>query len=171
MFCPRCGAENRLAEGYCTHCGEWLPDLDSSAHRRRHGPRTPEQKLRVMMMFSAINSALALFSSIALYATYLGRKDAQWSVHVAAACCLVIAIHQMLSFVFNLQIQRRLKKARTTRGVESNMLAATQQRAPELQAADTSQFVTAARGQSVTEGTTELLEAVPRRMNETGERR
>ncbi|MGB8509113.1 MAG: hypothetical protein WCD76_12070, partial [Pyrinomonadaceae bacterium] len=100
MFCPRCGGENRLTEGYCTHCGEWLPDLDASAHPRRRGPRTPEQKMRAMMIFSLLNGALALFSAIALYATYLGRRDAQWSVYVAAACCLVIAVHQTFSFVF-----------------------------------------------------------------------
>lgn len=169
MFCPRCGSENRLAEDYCTRCGDWLPDLDAQAHRHRRSPRTPEQKMRAMMVFSVVNAALALFSSIALYATYLGRKDAQWSVYIAAACCLVIAIHQMLSFVFNLQIQSRLKRARE-RGAESATLPSVPPRAPELQAADASQFV-GVRGASVTEGTTELLETVPRRMGEAGEPR
>lgn len=169
MYCPRCGGENRQAEGYCTHCGEWLPELDARTRPHRRGPRTPEQKMRVMMVFSALNAAFALFSSISLYATYLGRSDAQWSVYVAASFCLVIAVHQTLSFIFNLQIQRRLKNARATNDT-APALSEKPRQAPSLSAADTSQFINA-RGGSVTEHTTELLDAVPRRGREAGEGR
>ena len=157
MFCPKCGAENRQAEGYCTRCGEWLPDLGEPRRLGRRLPRTPEQRLRVMAIFSAVNAALALFSSIALYATHLGDPDnAKWSVFAAAACCMVIAAHQTVSFVFNLQLQRRLKKARAS-DAEARAVVSGEPRA--LGAADARPF---ADVRSVTEGTTELLEPQPR---------
>ena len=159
MFCPRCGAENRQAEGYCTRCGEWLPDLDSRGGLKGRRPRTPEQRLRAMAVFSALNASLALFSSLALYATHLGRAEgARWSVFLAAAFCLVIATHQTISFVFNLQLQARLRKARRS---DAQARAAPPTAEPRP--------LGAARAEplggfgSVTEGTTELLYPEPRR--------
>ena len=111
-----------------------------------------------MAAFSAVNAALALFSSIALFATHLGRADdAHWSVFVAAACCMVIAAHQTVSFVFNMQIQRRLKKARANNAEPRAVTSGDEPRA--LGAADARPF---ADVRSVTEGTTELLEPQPR---------
>ena len=167
MFCPRCGAENRQAEGYCTRCGDYLPELDASGRlirRRRAG--TPEERLRKMAIFSAINAALALFSSLALYAAHLGRAgDAHWTVFAAAACCLVIAGHQTVSLVLNLQLQHRLKKARASDAAAHNAVAEAKAFAEgngprALGAADESGF---ADVRSVTEHTTELLEPLPRR--------
>jgi hypothetical protein len=160
MFCPRCGAENRQAEGYCTRCGEWLPDLDSrGGFRGRRGPRTPEQRLRAMAIFSALNAALALFSSVALYATHLGREsEGDWAVYLAAAFCLVIATHQTISFIFNLQLQRRLKKARKS---DAQARAVPPPEEPRALGAAEAQPLGGVG--SVTEGTTELLEQPPRR--------
>lgn len=171
MFCPHCGAENRLAEGYCTRCGEYLPDLKSQGGgwppRRR--PRTPEQKMRVMAVFSAVNAALALSSSIALYATHLGRAsdpDTHWAVFMAAAFCMVIAAHQTVSFIFNMQLQSRLKKARQS---DARAREAEGAGARELGGADARRALGEPDAapfegvRSVTENTTELLEPVPRR--------
>ncbi len=110
-----------------------------------------------MIVFNGLSALLALFSAIALYATYLNTPEAKWSVYVAGACCLVVAIHQMLSMAFALELKLRLKRSHTNAG-----------RAIELEAGDsvvaldggkTTQFVNAPL---VTENTTELLEAVPR---------
>lgn len=165
MFCPHCGAERRLAEGYCTRCGEYMPDPEAPA---RVGTSRPEGKMKEMAIFSAINAVLALFSAIALYATHLGNADeARWTVFAAAACCTVIAVHQIVSFVFNMQLQGRLKRARESdararaaEGAGATPAAVGAGPARALAGADASAF---AGVRSVTESTTELLEPVPRR--------
>ena len=53
---------------------------------------------------SALSTIAALFSAIALYATYVGAGDAKWSVYVAAAFCLCIAGWQTSSFVVGPQV-------------------------------------------------------------------
>jgi hypothetical protein len=90
-------------------------------------------------------------------ATYLNTPDAKWSVYVAGACCLVIAVHQMVSMAFALELKLRLKRDRNDA-----------RQATELEAGDS--FAALANGKTthfvdaplVTENTTELLEAVPR---------
>ena len=110
-----------------------------------------------MLVFNSLSALLALFSAIALYATYLNTLEAKWSVYVAGACCFVIAIHQMLSFAFALELKLRLKRGHTKDrqaiGSETGGSVAA------LRGGETTQFID---GQSVTEQTTELLEAVPR---------
>ena len=61
---------------------------------------------------SALSTLAALFSAIALYATYLGSGEAKWSVYVAAAFCLCIAGWQVSSFIVTLKLRQRLKKGR-----------------------------------------------------------
>ena len=113
--------------------------------------------MNTMIIFNSLSAFLALFSAIALYATYLGTPEAKWSVYVAGACCCVIAIHQMISFAFALELKLRLKRSHSDA-----------RRAIELEAGDsvaalasgkTTQLV---ESPLVTENTTELLEAVPR---------
>ena len=157
MFCMHCGAGSQRPDAYCTRCGEWLPDANLPASRRRHS-KTPAEKMSMMLTFSAINAALALFSAIALYATYLGREEARWSIYVAASFCLVIAIHQTISLVLNLQLRRRLARGRAAQP-ESLAAPAEVPAARSLGAADDGPF---ADVRSVTENTTELLAGVPR---------
>ena len=157
MFCMRCGAGNQRADAYCTRCGEWLHDPALPAARRRHS-KTPAEKMSMMLTFSAINAALALFSAIALYATYLGREEARWSIYVAAAFCLVIAVHQTISLVLNLQLRSRLARGRDARPA-SPAPPTDVPAAHSLDAADDRPF---ADVRSVTENTTELLSGVPR---------
>ncbi len=100
---------------------------------------------------SAFSTLAALFSAIALYATYLGSGDAKWSVYVAAAFCLCIAAWQASSFVVGLRLRQRLKKAREG-------LASTPELQPKpphqaLEAGDRAALVDS----SVTENTTTLL--------------
>ena len=106
---------------------------------------------------SALSAAIALFSAIALYATYLGTDEAKWSIYIAAAFCLCIAGWQLSSFVVGLKLRRRLNRARE--GVEVDSQLKEGQGAPALPPSDMSNFV---RAQSVTENTTELLQSLDR---------
>src|SRR5882724_9967941 len=108
MFCPNCGAADQSQTAFCKRCGEWLPDRKSFAGR---GASKPEERIRTMIVFNGLSALLALFSGIALYATYLNTPEAKWSVYVAGACCFVIAIHQMISFAFALELKLRLKRS------------------------------------------------------------
>ena len=154
MFCMHCGAGSQRPDAYCTRCGEWLPDANLPASRRRHS-KTPAEKMSMMLTFSAINAALALFSAIALYATYLGREEARWSIYVAASFCLVIAVHQTISLVLNLQLRSRLARGRAEQTPSPDGATA----ARSLDAADDRPF---ADVRSMSENTTELLAGVPR---------
>jgi hypothetical protein len=113
MFCPNCGAADQSQTAYCKRCGEWLPDRKSFGGR---GASKPEERIKTMIVFNGLSALLALFSAIALYATYLNTPEAKWSVYVAGACCLVIAVHQMLSMAFALELKLRLKRGRTDAG-------------------------------------------------------
>ena|SRR5437870_5515278 len=152
MFCPNCGAAEQGPHAYCKRCGEWLADKKSG-----RGASKPEGRMTTMIVFNSLSAFLALFSAIALYGTYLGTPEAKWSVYVVGACCCVIAIHQMISLAFALELKLRLKRghadARQAIGSDAGgRLAA-------LGSGDTTQFVDAP---SVTEKTTDLLETVPR---------
>ncbi|HYM01050.1 MAG TPA: hypothetical protein VEZ90_18975 [Blastocatellia bacterium] len=153
MFCPECGAADQRVDSYCRKCGQWLADHKSL---RTHRARTPDHILKDIMVFSGVNALLALTSAIVLYATYLGSKDAKWSVYVAAALSLVISIHQTVSFFFNLQLRRRFSRQRqvedVTAGrdsVQENIL---------MPASSAGDLISQA---SITERTTELLEPAP----------
>jgi hypothetical protein len=153
MFCPNCGAADQISNAYCKRCGEWLANKKSF---RGAGSSKPEERITAMIVFNGLSALLALFSAIALYATYLNTPEAKWSIYVAGACCFVIAIHQMLSFAFALEFKLRLKRGHTDTGSaigsEAGSVAA-------LGSGEMAQFVDV---RSVTEKTTELLEAVPR---------
>jgi hypothetical protein len=106
---------------------------------------------------SALSAIVALFSAIALYATYLGTDEAKWSIYLAAAFCLCIAGWQASSFVVGLKLRRRLNRARADVQIDLQLNEATA--APALPPADMTNFV---RAQSVTENTTELLQPLDR---------
>lgn len=65
-----------------------------------------------MAMFNAFSLFAALTSAIALYATYLGTDEAKWSVYVAAAFCLVIAVHQSFALGYAIELKLRHSRAR-----------------------------------------------------------
>jgi len=154
MFCPTCGAADQSPHAYCKRCGQWLADKKSFGGS---GGSKPEQRMTAMIVFNGLSALLALFSAITLYATYLNTPEAKWSVYVAGACCLVIAIHQMISLVFALELKLRLKRGQTD--AKQTTVSKSGDTAAALGVGETAQFVDA---RSVTENTTELLEAVPR---------
>ena len=154
MFCPNCGAADQSPNAYCKRCGEWLADKKSFGGR---AASKPEQRMTSMIVFNGLSALLALFSAIALYATYLDTPEAKWSVYVAGACCFVIAIHQMISMGFALELKLRLKRGHTDAG--QTVVPEAAKSIPALGSGETTEFVDA---RSVTENTTELLAAIPR---------
>jgi hypothetical protein len=155
MFCPACGAADQSPNAYCKRCGEWLTDKRSFGGR---GASKPEQRITSMIVFNGLSALLALFSAIALYATYLNTPEAKWSVYVAGACCFVIAIHQMISMGFALELKLRLKRGQSDPGQQA-IISKPGDIVAALSSGKTTQFV---QPPVVTESTTELLEAVPR---------
>lgn len=154
MFCPNCGAADQSPNAYCKRCGEWLADKKSFGGS---GGSKPEQRMTAMIVFNGLSALLALFSAITLYATYLNTPEAKWSVYVAGACCFVIAIHQMISLAFALELKLRLKRGQTD--ARQAIVSEAGDSVAALDSGKTTQFVDA---KSVTENTTELLEVVPR---------
>ena len=121
--------------------------------------------MTVMIVFNGLSALLALFSAIILYATYLNTPEAKWSVYVAGACCFVIAIHQTFSLAYALEMKLRLKRGQSKGGPE---IGSADDSVGVLGRGETTQFVDS---QSVTENTTELLEAVPRATDVDAQRR
>ena len=147
MFCPQCGAPDQNSKTYCRRCGEWLAESSSK----------PEQRMKVMMVFNGLNSLMALIAAIALYSTYLGTPEAKWSIYVAGAFCSVIAIHQMISFAFALDL--RLRSQRIRKELPLPYDTANSEPVAQLEERDTNQIV---HLPSVTENTTKILQESPR---------
>ena len=152
MFCPTCGSPDQQAKAYCKRCGDWLPEYKRRS-RAAFGGDTPQQNIFTGLFMSALSAVVALFSAIALYATYLGTAEAKWSIYLAAAFCLCIAGWQSSSFIVGLKLRNRFKQAQEGLKMESKLKEATG--SPVLPPADMSNFVGAP---SVTENTTDLLQ-------------
>ena len=153
MFCSSCGADGQAANAFCKRCGDWLPEFKrrSSAF----GGETPQQNIFTGLFMSALSAVVALFSAIALYATYLGSDDAKWSVYLAAGFCLCIAGWQASSFFITLRLLRRLRHGRE--GLTTPMERSKTKTAHALNPGDLSAFVGVT---SVTENSTELLDEI-----------
>lgn len=122
------------------------------------GAGRPEDQLTLMAIFNGMSAAFALFSAIALYATYLGTPEAKWSIYVAGAFCIIITVHQSISCSFAVRQLMRLRRGR----VDSRREDAPAPLA--IEGVRPSQRIEVG---SVTEGTTELLvESRPRTTNE-----
>lgn len=139
MYCTNCGAQEQTSKTYCRQCGKWI------------GSSSPEERLTVMIVFNALSAVFGAAAALALFMTYLGTSGAKWSIYVAGTFCLIISVYQSLSFVFALDMKRRLKDGR----VRGTSIPETTQSPKELPPADTSQII---KVPSVTEHTTELLE-------------
>ncbi len=166
MFCPTCGAGNQRGDAYCTRCGEWLVEMSGGrrgGHPRLRGARTPERRMRAMLVFNALDAALAVAAAVMLFSARSERP----LIFLAAAFCLTIAVHQIVSLILNIKMQLRLKRARAaapaafTQVEQIDVSPPASQSPPELNPADASRF--AGIRSSVTDNTTELLEAVPLR--------
>jgi hypothetical protein len=161
MFCPICGVEGQKRKAYCRTCGVWI---DGSGRPARKGAADPNAKLNAMVVFSALSAAFALTSAIVLFATYAGKPEAKWSIYLASAFCIVIAVHQSLNFAFALEMKLRFGRARDVEGDDTSPNDATTRRGLPARHA-----VALHEPPSVTESTTGLLPnaapvPVPRRV-------
>ncbi len=163
MFCPNCGAAEQAADSYCKRCGEWLPDM-KRRRGRRLGNATPEQLLTRVLVLGGLSSLASLIATVILF-TVRDGGPLERAVMLAATFTLLACVWQFISSLIGFRLKRRLSSARTG-GAERSVLAEPAEHRPALAAADTSRF---AGVRSVTEGTTELLEPVPRRGRDTGE--
>jgi hypothetical protein len=154
LFCFRCGAEGQTTNAYCKRCGEWLPAVKTRSPMA-FGGQTPQQNIFTSLFMSALSAAVALFSAIALYATYLGTPEAKWSIYIAAAFCLCISGWQITSFMAAVKLRRRLGKGRETVAAQVDL----KKEKPVLGPGDLNPFADVT---SVTERTTNLLEPVGR---------
>jgi hypothetical protein len=169
MFCPHCGAESQKPEAYCTRCGTWLVDPHAvMRHGRRipHSAKSPEQKLRAVLVFNVIDTLLA-FASFFLLLMIKEPAHVDLTVGLALVFSLIIAVHQAVSFKFNLELRRRLKRGREEAQGPAAINAGVQPE-PAPRALDAGAATQFARPFSVTENTTELLERVPRERRERG---
>ena len=151
MFCPYCGTPDQNLKTYCRRCGEWLADSASK----------PEQRMKVMMVFNGLNSLMALTAAIVLYSSYLNTPEAKWSIYVAGALCSVIAVHQLISFIFALGLRRRSGEAKDE---ISPTYASNSEHVGQIEGRDTRQILDMP---SVTENTTRILEEASRRGADT----
>jgi len=148
MYCPNCGAADQKTNAYCRQCGDWLVDQKSA---RRHGNK-PEDQMKVMLVFNGMSAVFALVSAIALYATYLNTPEAKWSIYMASTFCMIISVHQTVSFFFALGLRQKFKRGR---GGSAITIRPKSESTGLLGSADTAPIIDAP---SVTEKTTELLD-------------
>ena len=165
MFCPNCGAAEQAVDSYCKRCGEWLPDLKRSRGRRLRNA-TPDQLLTRALFLGGLSALASLIATVLLFTVH-AAGPAERAVMLAATFTLLACVWQFISTLIGLRLKRRLTSARAG-GAERPGLAEPRGQRPALTPADTSRF---ADMRSVTEGTTELLEPLPRRGRDTGELR
>jgi hypothetical protein len=136
--------------------------------KRRRGRRfvsaTPEQLLNKVLVLGGLSSLASLIATVLLFTVHSDGPEVR-AVMLAASFTMLACAWQFISSLIGFRLKRRLTSARTA-GAERPGLVEPAGRRPELAAADTSRF---ADVRSVTEGTTELLEPVPRRGRDTGE--
>jgi hypothetical protein len=156
MFCPKCGADGQSAESYCKRCGEWLPDLDAIRKPGLFRTRTRQEKIRKMRVLEAVSAGLSLTAGAIITSVLVVGADAQL-LNLAVLCCVVVAAYQMINLYLGHKLQQRIDQSRS--GLPEEIKAA-EDAVGRLNAADTTPFVNSA---SVVEGTTELLEPLPRK--------
>jgi hypothetical protein len=156
MFCPKCGADGQSAESYCKRCGEWLPDIDAIARPRLFRKSTREQKIRKMRILEAISAGLSLTSAAIIISVLRGGAETQLLI-LAVFCCFIVAAYQVVNFYLGHKLQQRVDKSRAVGAGE--IKAGAEENVRVLSTGDATPFV---GGRSVVEGTTKLLEPLPR---------
>jgi len=156
MFCPKCGADAQSADSYCKRCGEWLPDIDALARPMLFRKWTREQKIRKMRILEAISAGLSLTSAAIIISFLRGGAETQLLI-LAVFCCFIVAAYQVVNFYLGHKLQQRVEQSRA--GSTGEIKTGAEEGVRELSTGDATQFV---GGHSVVEGTTKLLERVPR---------
>ena len=157
MFCPKCGADAQSADSYCKRCGEWLPDIDALARPMLFRKWTREQKIRKMRILEAISAGLSLTSAAIIISFLRGGAETQLLI-LAVFCCFIVAAYQVVNFYLGHKLQQGVEQSRA--GSAGEIKAGATKGVRALSTGDATQFV---GGDSVVEGTTKLLEPVPRR--------
>ena len=98
-----------------------------------------------MIVFNALSALFAMVSALVLFI----KPEGRWTVNLAATFCLIISVYQTLSFVFALNLKRRMKQGQEKADRIEN------REVDQLPEANTANFI---RPKSITENTTELLE-------------
>ena len=154
MFCPKCGADSQSPESYCRSCGEWLPDITAFANRKLFGKLSREQKIEKIRILEAVSAGLSL-TSAAIIISILAGGDKQ-ILFLAAFCCILVAVYQMVNFYLGYKLQQKAGQSRTEK-IDEIQSIVTGKRVNVLNASETTQFVDPP---NVTENTTELLEPI-----------
>ena len=152
MYCPNCGTDWQAGGRYCTRCGTWLSEIKRKGGGKL-GTSPPHEILRMMRLFSLLSAVLAFAAGILLYATHLGGRSATWAALFAAAQLLVICAWQIVNFVLNRNLSRRM--ADKDDSPASTIADETYTTRRSLAASDAVPMHEP--GMSVVEGTTELL--------------
>lgn len=113
-----------------------------------------------MRIIEAMSALAALSSAVIILAVLAGKIDRPALV-MAADLCFLTAILQAINFAIGYSLQKRLRQGHDEND-RSGILEAKADR-PQLNQADTRNLV---QPSSVTESTTELLEPVPRVMEQ-----
>ena len=156
MFCPKCGADAQSADSYCKRCGEWLPDIDTLARPRLFRKSTREQKIRKMRILEAISAGLSLTSAAIIISVLAGGGETQLLI-LAVFCCFIVAAYQVVNFYLGHKLQQRVEQSRA--GSPGEIKPRAEESVRVLDTGDATPFV---GGHSVVEGTTKLLEPLPR---------
>lgn len=107
-----------------------------------------------MRVLEAVSAGLSLTALAIITSVLVAGSDVQL-LFLAALCCVIVALYQIVNFYVGYKLQRGIDQSRTT--TSTKIEAAEDFR--RLSAADTTAFVNRA---SVVENTTELLEPLPR---------
>lgn len=161
MFCPKCGANGQTAESYCKRCGKWLPDLDAILRPGLFRKRTRDEKIRKMRVLEAVSAGLSLTAAAIVTSVLVAGADVQL-LFLAAFCCVVVAVYQIVNFYLGYKLHQRIDQSRSD---TPDKIDAAEEDFGRLSAADTTPFVNRA---SVIENTTELLEPLPRKTKQDG---
>jgi hypothetical protein len=156
MFCPKCGAGAQSADSYCKRCGEWLPDIDDLASPKLFRKSTRKQKIRKMRILEAISAALSLISAAIIISVLRGGAETQLLI-LAVFCCFIVVAYQAVNFYLGHKLQQRVEQSRAESTGE--IKAGDEGGVQMLSTGDATPFV---GGHSVVEGTTKLLEPIPR---------
>ena len=124
---------------------------------------------KTLLIAGGVTLAVVLVAiiGIALMAESLGKPGVPGIIYVTAAFLLAIAGWQASNFYVGIKLSKNLARRRKGNFADrSNELNNASQENAALPAAGASQFVRPT-AQSVTENTTELLEAVPRKRTDS----
>ncbi|HEX8177204.1 MAG TPA: hypothetical protein VF543_19100 [Pyrinomonadaceae bacterium] len=131
--------------------------MDTLAQPRLFRKWTREQKIRKIRVLEAFSAGFSLTSAAIIISVLAGSAKTPLLI-LAVFFCFIVAAYQVVNFYLGYKLQQRIDQSRTE-GMEE-MKAGAKTGGRVLSAGDATPFV---GGRSVVEGTTELLEPLPRK--------